>query len=186
MGGESTSGSFSKQSSKSSSSSKSNSQTLESNISRKQSEILDYAFDEYKNFFAPELKTAIEETKTGSDAFNAAMQQQASAINASYASGKKTLMQNLTRQGIASPGSGVANSLLAQNDNSRRNALAQAYYNTLQKNQENKQNLLQLGLSKSPTPTSDVAYHQKAESESQGQSKSSGMSVSGSRSIQIG
>lgn len=172
--------------SKSSSKSSSLSQTLESGISKKQFEILDYAFNEYQNYFEPELKNAIEETKQGSAAFNATMQSQADAINASYANGKKTLMQNLTKQGIAEPGSGVANSLLAQNENSRRSNLATAYYNTLQQNQKNKQNLLQLGLSKSPTPTSDVAYHQTSESESESFSKSHSVSGGGGGGLKIG
>lgn len=142
----------------------SKSSTHESALSLAQTEILRSRQAEFENWFLPELKSSIAETNIGSDQSKAKMALMGNNINTSFDTAQKQTNQTLAQQGLLGTGGGVAAALQAQNNRARSSALAQAYYNTLADNQSAKQNLLQVGASLMPSPTTSAQYHQTTQS----------------------
>lgn len=149
--------------------------TSESRLSGLQGDIVESREEKFNNYFFPELQNAIEETKSGSDAHRAVMEQNANAINTAYDASQKTTEQTLAQQGLSGSG-GVNAALKAANNRARSSSLAQAYYNQLASSQNNKTALLGLMGDQMTKPTSSAEYHNA--STSQGTSESQGTSMS--------
>lgn len=160
--------------SKSKTTSRSSSSTHESALSQEQLAILQRREQQYNDYFFPELISALESTDINSPVGAANMAQQGNAINKSFGASENMINQNLAQQGLSGDASGVQAALKASNARTRSSALADAYYNSLLSGQNQKANLLQLGLGMSPTPTSSAQYHQTSETASDSKTKSSG------------
>ena len=158
----------------SSSQNTSQSGTSESRLSQKQGDILDSREQKFNDVFFPELQNAIAENTPGSAANNAAMEQNANAVNTAYDAAGKATDQTLAQQGLSSAG-GVNAALKAANNRARSSSLAQAYYNQLTASQANKTTLLGLMGEQMANPTSSAEYH--SSSTGQGTSVSQGTST---------
>lgn len=145
--------------------SSSHSSTSESALSQEQLKILRTREQQYNDWFFPELKKATAETDLNSSVGAARFSQMTGDINKSFASSEKQLTQGLSQQGMLGGPSGVQAALRAKNQRARASALATAYYDTLQDQQGKKANLLQLGASMMPTPTTSAQYHQNSSSD---------------------
>lgn len=159
--------------------------TSESRLSGLQGDIVENREDKFNNFFFPELQNAIEETKTGSGANKAAMEQNANAVNTAYNASQKATDQTLAQQGMSNAG-GVNAALKSANNRARSSSLAQAYYNQLSTSQANKTTLLGMMGDQMTKPTSSAEYYNasasQGTSESQGTSASEGAGTSESES----
>lgn len=150
--------------------------TRASELSNEQLGILQERRDMANNFFFPELQNAIKENTAGTKQFDAAMAQQAGAINTQYNAAQKATEQSLSQMGLKGSSTGVEAALTAANNRARSSALAQAYYNQLAQAQTNKQNLLNTMGAMMPQTTNSAEYYQS--SQSQGTSTAQGTSES--------
>ena len=150
--------------------------TRASELSNEQLGILQERRDMANNYFFPELQNAIKENTAGTKQFDAAMAQQAGAINTSYNAAQKATEQSLSQMGLKGSPTGVEAALTAANNRARSSALAQAYYNQLAQSQQNKMSLLNTMGSLMPQTTNSAEYY--SSSASQGTSESQGTSTS--------
>lgn len=155
--------------------------TSESRLSGLQGDIVENREEKFNNFFFPELQNAIDETKAGSDANKAVMEQNANAINAAYDASQKSTDQTLAQQGLSNSG-GVNSALKAANNRARSSSLAQAYYNQLSNSQNNKTALLGLMGDQMTKPTSSAEYYNSSTSQGTSESKGDSASVAGGTS----
>jgi hypothetical protein len=171
------------QSSKSSGYDFSSSKTSESALSKTQNRILNERNQLFNDEFWPELMGSIESMNPNIEAGKAEMQLQADAINKSFGATDRQINQNIAQQGLSGSPSGVQAAMKAASERARSSALAQAYYNSLANADAKKANLLQIGASMMPQPTTAAPLHQTSFSFGQNQSKSSGSQFNGGGAI---
>jgi len=150
--------------------------TRASELSQEQLGILQERRAEANNYFFPELKNAIAENSAGTKQFDAAMAQQAGAINTAYNAAQKATEQSLAQQGLKGSSTGIEAAMKAANNRARSSSLAQAYYNQLAQGQQNKINLLNTMGAMMPQTTNSAEYY--SSSQSQGTSQAQGTSTS--------
>lgn len=136
------------------------SSTSESKLSKQQAEILKTHEAQYQQYFFPELLSGIKDASGGVNE-SSMMQGQARAINQQAGGAKQQFAQAMAQRGLS--GTGVEAQGLSSIGNARGQALADAYYNVQQANQDQKMRYIQLGLGMSPTPTTAAPLNQSSE-----------------------
>lgn len=124
--------------------------TTETQLSKEQAAILKQREEQYQKYFFPELVNSLQDASKET-ALTPTLQSNVQAVNQQAGSAKTQFTQDMAQRGLS--GSGTEAQGLAALSNSKSNLLANAYYQAQQANQTQKNNVLQLALAASPTPT---------------------------------
>lgn len=124
-----------------------------SSLGRDQTRILRARESQYQRFFAPELFKQLNEAAQPGYS-NPALRQQTGAINQAYIGAQRQFGQQMAQRGLV--GSGAEASGLAAMGQARGSALADAYYRSEMDRKQQVGQLLQMGGSFSPSPTTAV------------------------------
>ena len=134
--------------------------TQETSLSRQQAKILSSREDQYQNYFFPELIKELE--GSGSQAFeNTLRNTQQGQISQTYQASSSALQKQLAQRGLS--GSGVEAASLAQLSGERSKATSELAEKARLSNDQKRMNLLQMGGSLSPQPTTAAPYTQETE-----------------------
>ena len=156
-----------------SSGSMSSSAPVATRLSRIQADILEKREAQYQEYFFPELISQLEESKRAGD--NALFAKTARGIESSSKTASAALSQSMAKRGIQNSGMAAAGELSIEQ--AKGASMAEAYFNSLLANKEKTMQLLQMGGSLSPTPTTAAPYGQ--DSTGYGWGSTSGFGVSG-------
>ena len=137
----------------------SSSSSRETSLTRAQADVVRRREGQYQSVFFPELVaelTAAGDSASTSQYGRAARQR----VGSAYASGKRQLSQSLEQRGLADSGIGAMS--LQSLEMARSNALADALSQAEEQRRARKMQLLQMGGSLSPTPTTAAPMAQQA------------------------
>ena len=148
------------------------SQTVGTRLSRIQADILEKREEQYQEYFFPELIDQLEEANKTGD--NALFKKTARGIESSSRTAKNALSESMSKRGIQDSGMAAAGELSVEQ--AKGASLAEAYFNSQLANKEKAMQLLQMGGSFSPTPTTAAPYGMQSQSHSWGSSKNIGIS----------
>ncbi len=143
----------------------SSSYSTETKLSKEQAKILQKREEQYQEYFFPELIDALEETK-GDTIKTSMMANQAKSINTQHQQAKQSFAQMIAQRGL--DGSGVESQGMLALERGKSSALSDAYYNSETANRSQRMQVLQMGGSMSPTPTTAAPMGQSGSSSSQG------------------
>jgi hypothetical protein len=146
-----------------SSNSSSSGKSKETQLSLEQAAILKSRESQYQQFFFPEMVSELKKTNDPAEQLNS-LQPQIKAINTGYLGAKSQLNADLQRRGIADSGIAVQGTTALQQ--ARVSSLSEAYAKASAEQQAKKLQLLQMGGSMSPTPTSAAPLGSTQKSES--------------------
>lgn len=140
------------------------SQTTETAMSREQTAILKQRQDQFNQFFFPELVSELQATNVQGRTTVAA-QQGARDVNRAAQSATRDFRQGMAQRGLAN--SGVATLGEAELGRARSSALADAMYRAREANTARRMQLIQMGGSMAPTPTSAAGFGQVSTQQNQ-------------------
>lgn len=126
------------------------SESKESKLSIEQANILKSREEQYQAYFFPELISKLEESKKPV-LQSELMQGQSKAINQSYSQGNKQFQSQMAQRGLS--GSGVEAQGLSGLASAKSSALSDAHYKTATAQRDYNSQILQMGGSLSPQPT---------------------------------
>jgi len=145
------------------SSGSSSSSTRETSLSIEQAKILKSRQADYEKYFLPELLDMLNETKT--DSFqNVARDTQQAQIAKSYQASADKLSQQMAQRGLS--GSGVESLALSRMGSDRAYATSELAQKAKMANEQKRMNLLQMGGTLSPQPTTAAPLSQSSKQSS--------------------
>lgn len=140
--------------------SQSSSETKDTALSLAQTEILKKREAQYQEYFFPELIKGLNDgNKTANTAM---MSQMSSQINQQSGQIKNSFAQSMAQRGLA--GSGVEAQGLSSIERARGGMFSDAFFKTQLAQQEQKNNMLQMGGALSPRPTTAAPMGQESQS----------------------
>ncbi len=128
----------------------SQSSSRESSLSIEQGKILKAREAQYQQYFFPELIQGLNDTK-GNSVTTPLMASMAGEINQQSSQSKGAFSQAMAQRGMA--GSGIEAQGIASLERARGSTFADAFFKAQQANLDQKNKMLQMGGSMSPTPT---------------------------------
>lgn len=141
--------------------SQSSSETKDTALSLAQTEILKKREAQYQEYFFPELINGIKDANNNT-AKTAMMSQMSSQINQQSGQIKNSFAQSMAQRGLA--GSGVEAQGLSSIERARGGMFSDAFFKAQLAQQEQKNNLLQMGGALSPRPTTAAPMGQESQS----------------------
>lgn len=138
----------------------------ETELSKQQAAILKQREAQYQKYIFPELLQELEESDQETVSLPQ-LRQQTQAVNRASQQAESSLSQDIAQRGLS--GSGVEVQALGALQQGRTSALADAYYNAQQAQEQKKINLLQMGGAMSPTPTTAAPLSTVSEAEQESQ-----------------
>jgi hypothetical protein len=133
----------------------------ETQLSIQQAEILKQREAQYQQYIFPELIKELEEVDLKTTDLPSQRAQTQAINRASEQAGSK-LQSDIAQRGLS--GSGVEVQALGALQSTRQSALSDAYYNAQQAQDQKKMQLLQMGGSFSPTPTTSAPLSNQSSS----------------------
>lgn len=132
-------------------------QTTETAISKQQASILQQRQAQYNAFFFPQLTSMLKEISTPGQA-SPTMQKAASDVNAAANTARGDFRASMAQRGLAGSGAAVLGE--AQLQRARSSGLANAILQAREANAARRMQLIQMGGSMSPAPTTAVGFGQ--------------------------
>lgn len=133
---------------------------VESALSKEQAKILKKHEEQYQQYFFPELKNQLEESKKGGEG-NILFAKTAAGINDNAQTQQMKLADAMARRGIQDSGSALAGNMSIEQ--AKGAALANAYFNSQLQNKQKTMSILQMGMGMSPRPTTAAPVGQEGE-----------------------
>lgn len=144
----------------------------ESQLSQEQAKILQSREAQYQALIFPELRQAITDANSPAEQSRTA-QPVVSAVNSAYTGARTAMNQDLARRGIADSGMAAQGAMSLQQ--ARVSTLADAYAKAIEAQRQSRVQLMQMGGSLSPQPTSAAPMQSTEKSDTKGSNWISGI-----------